>query len=347
MTENDSLPSLEETHKTKLVYNDALDTSSIQNVLVICSKVVESQLFFDSANSNTFPIIYSQNSAKNELLKLLRNKFKNGIKRIAFAFHDPLNGEAYFLDNKSFFYENDLIENQTTFSENVSFLTDLITEFNVENLEFLACNSLQYSNWKKYYELLNRITNVTSGASNDNTGNLQYGADWVMENTNENVKDIYFTNSIDNYTSSLALFTSGYLNYSTSGTDATITGTSSPPANWNLDISSIVTNLGTNYTVNFGSINTSQWKMLTLTYDGTNLDSFVDGNAVGQTLIGVPLVTLDNGLQTIIGGTTNARANSGSPNHYFDGKINLVNIYDRALNSGEITTLYNAYQGRF
>ena len=109
----------------------------------------------------------------------------------------------------------------------------------------------------------------------------------------------------------------------------------------------LVRSVGTNYTVNFGSINTSQWKMLTLVYDGTNLDSFVDGNAVGQTVIGVPLVTLDNGLQTIIGGNTNARANSGNPSHYFDGKINLVNIYDRALNSGEITTLYNSYQGRF
>ena len=244
------VPDLEETHKTKLVYNDALDTSTIQNILLISCKVVESQQFFDSASSNTFPIIYSPNSAKNELNELLRNKFKNGIKRIGFAFHDPLNGDEYFLDDKHFFGENDFIENQTTFSENVSFLTNLITEFKVENLEFLACNSLQYSNWKKYYELLNKMTNVTCGASNDNTGNIQYGSDWVMENTNENVKDIYFTSSIDNYTSSLAVFVSDYLFYSTDASNnATITGNNYTDASWNLDIPSTVINNSITYTV--------------------------------------------------------------------------------------------------
>ena len=147
----DSL-NVEKNLKTKLVYNDTLDTTTIQNILLISSKVAESQIFFDSANSNTFPIIYSQNSAKNDLIELLRNKFQNGIKRIAFAFHDPLGQNVYCLDNKSFFDESDLIENQTVFSENVTFLTNLITEFKVKNCDFLACNSLQYSNWKKYYE---------------------------------------------------------------------------------------------------------------------------------------------------------------------------------------------------
>jgi len=244
-------PRLEEKQKQKqkLVYNNALDTSCIQNILLISCKVVESQQFFDSVNSNTFPIIYSPKSAKNELLELLRNKFKNGIKRIGFAFHDPLNGNEYFLDNKSFFYENDLIENQTTFSENVSFLTDLINEFKVENCEFLACNSLQYSNWKKYYELLNKMTNVTCGASNDKTGNVKYGADWVMENTNENVKDIYFTNSIDNYTSSLVTFNLDDLSYSTSESNATVTGFYGASYNFNLTIPSTVTYDSETYTV--------------------------------------------------------------------------------------------------
>jgi len=237
--------------KQKLIYNDSADTTSIQNILLICSKVVESQLFLDSVNSNTFSIIYSQNSDKNELIELLRNKFKNGIKRASFAFHDPLNQNSYFLDNKLFFDENDLIDNQTTFSENVTFLTNLINEFNIENCDFLACNSLQYNNWKKYYELLNKITNVICGASNNNTGNLQYGSDWIMENTNENVRDIYFTNSINNYTSSLEQFTINNVTYTytTSGNNATVTGFSSPPSNWNLTIPSTVTNNSITYNV--------------------------------------------------------------------------------------------------
>lgn len=103
---------------------------------------------------------------------------------------------------------------------------------------------------------------------------------------------------------------------------------------------------GTDYIVNFGSINTSQWRMLTLQYDGTFLTALFDGSVVNQTATG-PIITLDNGLQTIIGGTTNAYANLGNQSFYFDGKINVVNIYDRALDGGEINNLYNSYQGRF
>lgn len=235
--------------KCKLVYNNMLATNTIENILLISSCVNESQLFYDSVNNNTFPIIYSPNSEKNELIELLRNKFKNGLKRITFAFHDPLNNIKTFLDNKPFFNESDLIVNQTTFSENVSFLTNLIKEFKVNNCDFLACNSLKYSNWKKYYELLNKLTNVLCGASNDKTGNIQYGANWIMENRNENIRDIYFTSSINNYSSSLAAFTIDYVNYSTTGNNASIVGVSNPPSNWNLIIPTTVTNDGTTYNV--------------------------------------------------------------------------------------------------
>lgn len=235
--------------KCKLVYNNALATNTIENILLISSCVTESQLFYNSANNNTFPIIYSPNSEKNELIELLRNKFKNGLKRITFAFHDPLNDIKTFLDEKPFFNETDLIANQTAFSENVTFLTNLIKEFKIKNCDFLACDSLKYSNWKKYYEVLNKLTNVICGASNDKTGNIKYGANWIMENTNENIRDIYFTTSINNYASSLAAFTIDYVNYSTSGNNATIVGASSPPSNWNLTIPSTVTNGGITYNV--------------------------------------------------------------------------------------------------
>ena len=52
----------------KLIYNNTLNTNTIQNILLISSGVTESQLFYESANSNTFPIIYSPNSDKDELI---------------------------------------------------------------------------------------------------------------------------------------------------------------------------------------------------------------------------------------------------------------------------------------
>ena len=194
---------------TPLVYNDSIDTTNMTNVVLIDSNVANDKQFYDSANANTFPIIYNYNSSIDELLALLRRKFPaSSIQRIALIFHDKgTNFMTKFMNDKLLFEESDLEENQTSFTENVSFLIGCINEFHVVNIDFLACNTLQYSNWKSYYALLAAQTSAVVGASNNETGNINYGGDWVMENTSENVRDMYFTSSIADYASTLALTT--------------------------------------------------------------------------------------------------------------------------------------------
>jgi hypothetical protein len=50
-----------------------------------------------------------------------------------------------------------------------------------------------------YYTILTKETGVIVGASNDKTGNIKYGGDWVMENTSQNIELTYFTKSIEYY----------------------------------------------------------------------------------------------------------------------------------------------------
>lgn len=66
-----------------LVYDDTLNTSLMKNVLLIQSNVSEFQTY---ANENTFAVVYSFSSSKEELLDLLRKKF-NSIERVAFVSH--------------------------------------------------------------------------------------------------------------------------------------------------------------------------------------------------------------------------------------------------------------------
>lgn len=102
---------------------------------------------------------------------------------------------------------------------------------------------------------------------------------------------------------------------------------------------------GVDYTVNFGAAG-GGWRAFTLTWDGNELRAYSDGVLSGLNVTG-PLAGLtSNGLPTIIGGTTNASETSGAVK-YFDGGINVVNIYDVCLNSSEVTDLYNSYSGRF
>jgi hypothetical protein len=111
-------------------------------------------------------------------------------------------------------------------------MVKLIKDFNIKNIDFLVCNSLLNNKWLEYYNLLSQITNVTIGASNDKTGNLKYGGNWVMENTNIDIRNTYFNDGIKNYNSTLAS--------STISSDTTIYNSDIPTYTWPIYISGVV-----------------------------------------------------------------------------------------------------------
>ena len=143
----------------------------------------------------------------------MRSKFKS-IKRIGIAFH-YIDSEVFFLDIEKLFTTEDLDTNASIYSNNLQFIIDIINEFKITNIDYLACNTLQNDNYKKYYNILTDKTNVLVGASNDKTGNINYGGDWVLESTQEDVQNIYFTNEIVNYANLLATttYTFNNINY--------------------------------------------------------------------------------------------------------------------------------------
>ena len=193
-----------------LVYPDIknLDKNQITNILLIDNNVENFNIFVDSVNSNTFPIVYSGISSKDELLALLQANF-TFIPRIGLVFaSNPDGSTKMFLDGTPLFLDeevNPLIkrEEEEPYSENVQFIINLIKEFSVKNIDYLACDTLCYSNWEDYYQLLTLETHVIVGASNDLTGNIKYGGDWVMESTSQDIEFIYFTKNIEYYTNLL------------------------------------------------------------------------------------------------------------------------------------------------
>jgi len=180
-----------------LIYNNDVNCSNFKNIILIHDEVQDYNNFIESSNLNSFPIVYNSSSSREELKTLLKDKFLN-IERISLVFHNAtIDRLTNFFDNEALFTNNDLIEN--TYSNNLQFIIDLVKDFNVKNLDYLACNTLQYEHWKKYYNIIYKETNVIVGASNDLTGNIKYGGDWILENTNEDIKNIYFTDTIEQY----------------------------------------------------------------------------------------------------------------------------------------------------
>ena len=168
-----------------------------KNVLLIHRGVKSAQTFADSANDSTFPIIYSSSSTKAELLAVLRAQSAT-IDRIGIVFVSDSGKTKSFLDGKSLFTATEPAS--APYSENVEFIISILKEFSVKNIDYLACNTLKYPKWTNYYSILTRETGVVVGASNDKTGNIKYGGNWVMENTTQDVESIYFTKSIKYYT---------------------------------------------------------------------------------------------------------------------------------------------------
>uniref|UniRef100_A0A6C0EP85 DUF4347 domain-containing protein n=1 Tax=viral metagenome TaxID=1070528 RepID=A0A6C0EP85_9ZZZZ len=176
------------------------EKNSFENILLIDSSVPNYQTFVDSVNDKTLPIVYSSSSTKNDLFFLLINNFTI-IKRIAFCFVSEGSTPNVFLNNRPFFINNESIP----YSENLKFILNIILRFKVTNIDYLECDSLNYSNWVNYYNILAKSTGVKIGASNNKTGNVKYGGDWVMESTDENIEPIYFTKSIETYSNLLDL----------------------------------------------------------------------------------------------------------------------------------------------
>jgi len=139
------------------------------NLLLIDDIVVEKDVFMQNVNADTRPILFSEYTNTN---------YEN-ITRIAIAFHGSPIVPRFIRDNLE-----GIIDKSGT---------------RLTRIDFLGCRTLNFQEWNDYYsEVETKYSGITIGASNDDTGNLQYGGNFVMENTGEDIKSVYF-NNLDNY----------------------------------------------------------------------------------------------------------------------------------------------------
>ena len=198
--------------------------SQYTKVLLIDKNVEQYQKFVNGANSSTFPIVYKHTSMHQYLEEFLVANLKH-VTRLAIVSHG-LPGEEHhyyhnmsFMESEHFFKMSDLASGITEYSPNVTFLKTLLTKMSINRMDFLACNLLQYTEWTQYLDLLKSFkSGLVVGASNDQTGNLQYGGNWTMENTLDNIKTVYFSSAIENYT---GLLNRQYVTIDDNGTSRT------------------------------------------------------------------------------------------------------------------------------
>jgi len=133
-----------------------------------------------------------------ELKKLNCNKFAN----LAIAQHSDI---AVRIGNIELcVYLGDL-----NINPNCDRLVKLCKEFNIENIDVIACNMFEL--WNRTFILLENYIESKLGrfvnirASSDNTGNLKNGGNWIQESDNIDIRNLYFDETkIDNFNEVLA-----------------------------------------------------------------------------------------------------------------------------------------------
>ncbi|MEW8506888.1 MAG: LamG-like jellyroll fold domain-containing protein [Candidatus Thiodiazotropha sp.] len=94
----------------------------------------------------------------------------------------------------------------------------------------------------------------------------------------------------------------------------------------------------THHIVDMGNLSDGNWHMATATYDGNNSRLYIDGRLVGEMTAGL---TAQNGTNPMyIGG---GASTSPMPAYIFNGQIDELKIYNRAITSNEVQDLCDEF----
>lgn len=108
--------------------------------------------------------------------------------------YDPTEEDSLVIEEQTSYSTNNLIINNL---DTWGGFNDFIKKFNIQkSLDFLGCAILLSDDWKYVLNTLEKeqYLNLNIRASDDSTGNLKVGGDWVLESDNVNIKELYFIN---------------------------------------------------------------------------------------------------------------------------------------------------------
>ncbi len=184
----------------------------MDNLLLISPGLKNDSVFTSAINVKTCSVFYTTDMSINSVLNT------NGIsdvKKLAFVYHYPGYSEVpFFHDEKQLAYltnRDTLPDSEATpipepykqeyhyFSNNLVELFKKINELTNEPLivDLLTC-SLNSSDFKESVEKIEQDLGINIRYSLDQTGNEPEG-NWVLESDGTDVKDVYFTDAINEW----------------------------------------------------------------------------------------------------------------------------------------------------
>ena len=175
----------------------------MNNLILIDINLEQNNVLINSFLPDSIYFNYDYTSTSDDVYNFLLNNNITHIERICLIFASDGPRPVNFINNSPLFIPSDIDALNLNKSENFNLIINLLNTLQPEHIDFLACNLLKYSSYTNYFQSIIDIStnkNLLVGASSDRTGNIKYGGDWVLENTKENIQNIYFNSNITNYT---------------------------------------------------------------------------------------------------------------------------------------------------
>ncbi len=234
-----------------------------------------------------------------------------------------------------------------TNTSGTSFVNGILDDLRMFNRALTASEVLELYNLEKkpplasgqlaFYEFTGN-TNDGSGNGNDATASSVALSPDRFGNVDEAYSfsgdGVISSNDLGVQPSAITL--AAWFNYPTGGGDAThqimeINGSSAIAILEN-QIQTVL-NLNGNFVTPFTAVTPDVWHLATLTYDGTTMTSYIDGDAYSE-------ITNTDGVAYFNPQTIINIGNANGSESFFTGSIDDVRFYDRALTAGEVEELF-------
>ena len=174
----------------------------ITKLLIIDLKIKDIEILLKSINDYTNIILFDFD---NDNFNILEEKIKalkiTNLKKIGLireeyfsTYYKLFNDQEPFILQSVRYLDPDL----ETWLPFILFLTNIKELYNLESFDFISCNLDKYEDYKYIFNKLETILEINIGASTDKIGNIEYGGNWNLGSVN--LKEIYFTDYINNYT---------------------------------------------------------------------------------------------------------------------------------------------------
>lgn len=156
------------------------------NLLIIDSNIQEMDIVINSIPSNNeYLIVDASLDTEQTILDFINNKQYSAV---AYMSHTQQPYEHKIFSDYTF---------NLTLESDKQRLADFWNNFNTPIVDYLGCFLYSDADWINTFNFIENITGKQVRASNNNTGHLAVGGDWILESDNVNIKDLYFTDNID------------------------------------------------------------------------------------------------------------------------------------------------------